>query len=48
MMHEDIDISPHLAGKGSENRVLVAHDRRDECATDGYVVEFVSELHATF
>lgn len=27
---------------------LAAHDRRDECATDGYVVEFVPELHATF
>ena len=47
VMHEDIDISLHLMGK-TENRVLAAHDRRDERATDGHVAEFIPELHATF
>ena len=47
-MHEDIDISLHLMGKDLKTvyspRMIAAHER----ATDGYVAEFVPELHATF
>lgn len=37
-----------LMGKDLKSVYSPQHDRRDERATDGYVVEFVPELHATF